>query len=155
MYMTSSLGSLWNSLRNSRPRGTKPTLEELLDPGAAAGRVGAPLAGVRPEPRGRVAARAADAHDHVLELAVAPGRGQRRALHGPDLRPDPDGLEVPGQGLAHRDIWRPRVEIAGVEAVPIARVGEEPPGLRGVEGIRLEELRELQGTRDQGTGWLP
>ncbi len=26
MYMTSSLGSLWNSLRNSRPRATKATL---------------------------------------------------------------------------------------------------------------------------------
>ena len=26
MYMTSSLGSLWNSLRNSRPRATKAML---------------------------------------------------------------------------------------------------------------------------------
>src|SRR6266545_4032723 len=127
-------------------------LEEILDLGDDAGRVGAALADVRLEPRGRIAAGAGDADDGVLELAVAPGRGQGRALHGPDLRSNPDGLEVPGQSLAHRDIGRPRVEIAGVEAARIARVGEEPPGLRGVEGIRREELRELQRARDQGAG---
>src|SRR3989442_4832555 len=130
------------------------TLEEILDLGNDAGRIGGPLAGVRLEPRRRIATRAADADDHVFELAVAPGRGQSRALHGPDLRADPDGLEVPGQRLAHRDIGRPRVEITGVEAVRIARVGEEAPGLRGVVGVRLEELRELQRARDQRPGDL-
>src|SRR5256712_4412269 len=128
------------------------TLEEILDLGDDAGRISPTLADVRLEPRGRIATRAADADDHVFELAVAPGRGQSRALHGPDLRADPDSLEVPGQRLAHRDIGRPR--IAGVEAVRIARVGEEAPGLRGVVGVRLEELRELQRARDQRPGDL-
>src|SRR5206468_6416000 len=66
-------------------------LEEILDLGDDAGRVGAALADVGLEPRGRIAARAGDADDHVLELAVAPRRGHGGALHGPDPRPDPDG----------------------------------------------------------------
>src|SRR5213594_4021483 len=65
-------------------------LEEILDLGDDAGRVGAALAHVRLEPRGGVGAGAADADDHVLELAVAPRRGERRPLHAPYLRPDAD-----------------------------------------------------------------
>src|SRR5262249_3441123 len=49
-------------------------LEEILDLGNDAGRVGSALADVRLEPRRRVAAGAADADDDVLELALAPGR---------------------------------------------------------------------------------
>src|SRR4029453_14065030 len=129
-------------------------LVQVLDLGDDAGRVGAALAHVRLEPRGGVGAGAADADDHVLELAVAPRRGERRPLHGPHLRPDADVLEIGRQLFAHREVGRPRVEIARVEAVRVARLGEEPPRLRGVEGIRLEELRELERARDQGAGGL-
>src|SRR5438094_9280348 len=81
-----------------------------------------------------------------------PGTGQcgrYRALHGAEPRLDPDVVEVPAERLAHREVRRPRIEVAGVEAVRIAGLGEEPLGLRGIEGVRLEEARELEHARDQ------
>src|SRR2546422_1051579 len=99
-------------------------------------------------PHGRFSRRssggAGDADDHVLELLLAPRRGHRRALHGPEARPDADGLEVGGQRLAHREVGRPRVEVAGVEAARIAGLGEELLGLLRVVGGRFEGARELE-----------
>src|SRR5262245_39529703 len=50
-------------------------LEEILDVGHDAGRVDAVLADVGIEPGRRVAARAGDADDYVLELLLAPRAG--------------------------------------------------------------------------------
>src|SRR5262249_35050867 len=60
-------------------------LEEILALGQDAGRVDAALRHVGLEPRGRVARRARDAHDHVLELLLAPGGGHGGTFHRPDL----------------------------------------------------------------------
>ena len=129
-------------------------LEEILDVRHHAGGIDAALADVRLEPRGRIAAGARDADDDILQLLLAPGGGHGRALHGPELRADTDVEQIPGQRLAHREVRRPRIEVARVEAVRIAGLGEEFLGLRGIERIGLEEPRELERARDEGAGRL-
>src|SRR5688572_3370876 len=110
-------------------------LGEILDVGHDAGRVDAALAHVRLEPRGRVAARARDADDHVLELLFPPRGGHGRALHRDDAGLDPDLLHVRRERLAHREVRRPRIEVARVEAVRESRLREQLLRPRGIEGV--------------------
>jgi hypothetical protein len=124
-------------------------LEEVLDLGDDAGGVDAILAHVRFQPRGRVAAGAGDADDHVLQFLLAPRRRQGRALQRAHPGFDPDVLEVGDERLAHRVVRGPRGEVAGVEPVRVACLGQQLLRARLVVGIGLEELAELQHARDQ------
>ena len=99
------------------------------------------------EARGRVAAGAGDADDHVLELLLAPRGGQGGALHGAHPGPDADRLQVAGDRLAHREVGRERVEVAGVEAVGVAGLGEELLGPRRIVGIAARRQRENSSVR--------
>src|SRR5262249_43390775 len=58
-------------------------------------------------------------------------------------------LEIRGQRFAHREVRRPWIKVAGIEAVRIAGLGEEPPGLRRIVRVGLEEAGELEGTGDE------
>jgi hypothetical protein len=46
------------------------------------------------------------------------------------------------------------MQLAGVEAVGIARFDQELLGLLGAERIRLDRQRELEGARDEASGGL-
>src|SRR5262249_5103663 len=129
-------------------------LEQVLDVRHDAGRVDTRLADVGFQPRAGVAAGAGDADDDVLELLLAPGGGHGRPLHRANLATDAHRLEVRGQRLAHREVGWPGVEVSGVDPVGVAGLGEELLGFSWIVGIRLEDARELQGTRDEGASGL-
>src|SRR3989442_8210694 len=130
------------------------TLEQVLDLRNDAGRVRAFLADVRLQARGGVARRPRDAHDQILELLLSPGGREGRPLHDPDARLDADRLEIGGERFAHRRVRRPRVEVAGVESVGIARLRHELLGSRGIERGWLERFRELERAGDDAAGRL-
>src|SRR6266487_5764332 len=113
-----------------RVRLPRLALEQVLDLGDHAGRVDAVLADIGFEPGGRVAAGARDADNHVLQLLLAPCGRHGRALHGANPGADADILQIPGERLAHREVGRPGIEIARVEAAGIAGLGEQALGLR-------------------------
>ena len=54
------------------------------------------------------------------------------------LRADAHRAEVVGDGLAHRGERRQRRQVAGVEAVGVAGLGEQPLGLRRIVRIGLD-----------------
>ena len=90
----------------------------------------------------------------ISPVSLCSRHAVRNALHGPDLRPDAHGLEIAGQGLAHGVVGRERVELAGVEAVRIAGLGQELLGLPGLIGRRLEGQGELEAPGDDAARQL-
>src|SRR5262245_8421676 len=109
--------------------------EEPVDVGITSVRVDAGPSGERLDPGGGVSVDPADGVDEILELLVLEGLEEPGALQGPELRPDPGGLQVVDGGLARtrgRDI---APEIAGVEALRIPGLGQELLGPGGIVGV--------------------
>src|SRR3989475_8900056 len=106
------------------------------------------------QPRGRVARRARDPEQDPVQRLLPPRGLEGRALHRLDPRPDPDGLEIAGQRLAHREVGREGVEVARVEAVRIAGLGEELLRPLRVVARWIEGQRELEAPRDDTAGRL-
>ena len=121
--------------------------EEVVDLGQRAVGVDAALGRVRLQPRGGVAHDGGDVHDDPAQLLLAPRREECRALHRAHPGLDADGLQITDDGLAHRVVGREGIEVARVEAVRIAGLGEQLLGVRGVVGGRLHGDRELEDAR--------
>ena len=79
-------------------------------------------------------------------------RVEGRALHLPHADADADGVQVVQRGLGHRREARDRREVAGVEAVRIAGLGEELLGLLRVVGVRRHLEREVHHARHDDAG---
>ena len=105
-------------------------------------------------PRGGVAVERARADTHALELLGLERREIGGALHRPHLRPDADGAEIPDDRLAQAEVRGQLVKLAGVEAVGVARLGEQLLRARRVVRVRLERQRELEGARHEVAGGL-
>ena len=88
-------------------------------------------------------AGAGGAHEEIAELLVAPGGEQGGALHRAHARADADRPEVVGDGLAHRVVGRERRELARVEAVGEAGLGQQRLGALRVVGIGRDRQGEL------------
>src|SRR5207245_8449620 len=116
-----------------------------VDVGIAAVRVGAVARHDLRHPRGRVAVEAAAADAHTLELLRSPRREEGGPLHRPHLELDPEAADIVHDGFAPRKERRRHVELPRVEAVRVAGLGQELPGLRGIVGCRLDGQRELAG----------
>src|SRR5262245_34152642 len=104
------------------------------------------------ESRGRVAKGAAAALDDVPELFLAVRAEERRALERAQLRADADGLQVVLQGLRDIRIRHVARVVAGLEAGGVARLGEQPLGLRRFIGGRRRLPEELEDVRDDAVG---
>src|SRR5262249_11707853 len=85
-----------------------------------------------------------DAHAQTLELLARERGPVRGALHRAHPGLYSDRLKVVGDRFAGREIGRPRVEVAGVEAVRVARLGEQLLCLGRIMRIWLELERELE-----------
>src|SRR5437660_11473882 len=129
-------------------------LEEVVDLGQRAVRIEAALGEERLEPRRRVAGRAGRADQEPLQLLLVPGGHERRALHCAHPGADPDALEIAADGLGQRRVGRERREVTRVEAVGIARLGQELLGALGIERRRLDLQREVEFRRDESSGGL-
>ena len=101
---------------------------------------------------GRVAVGRVDADADPFQLLLQPRRLERRALHRDDPGLDADGPEIGADRLPHRVVGRIRIQIAGVEAVGVARLGQQLLGLRRIVGIGLERERELELARHHAAG---
>src|SRR5262249_14989912 len=75
------------------------------------------------------------------------------ARHRAQPRLDADRREVVGDGLAGREIGRPRIKVATLEAVRVAGLGQQLFGLRGIVGMGLERQRKLEAGRHDIAGW--
>src|SRR5262249_56032453 len=78
----------------------------------------------------------------------------RGALEGPERRLDARGQEVVEGGLRRRAGRDIAPEIAGLEALRIARLGEELPGPGGFVRVHRRRPVELEGGRDDASGDL-
>src|SRR2546421_325709 len=94
-------------------------LEQIVDFGQRAVRVGAALGEKRLEPRGGVARRACRADEESRQLLLSPRGEKGGALHHPHRGADPDGLEIAADRLPQRRVGRQRRESTCVEAVRI------------------------------------
>src|SRR5262249_49960058 len=99
-----------------------------------------------------VAGHGIDAHADALELLAGPRGIERRPLHPAQARSDPDGAQVGDDRLARGEVRRPRMEIAGVEAVGIAGFGEQLLGFRRIVRMRLQRNREFERAWDDIAG---
>src|SRR5207237_6607375 len=88
--------------------------------------------------RGGIPGRPESTEHHTLELALAPAREERRALHRADARLDPDRRQVAGDRLAYGVVWRRDGEVPAVKAARMAGLGQQPPRLRRVVRIGLD-----------------
>ena len=123
-------------------------LEEIVDLGQRAVGVDAVL--------GRRTARAAPPRcrprrwrrsTRPVQLLLAPAGHEGGALHRPHAASDADGLRIAADRLAQRGVGRQRGEIAGVEAVGVAGLGQE---LLGPRGIVARAARSAARTRRCG-----
>src|SRR5207245_6850083 len=129
-------------------------LEKVVNLRQRAVRIEAALGEERLEPRRRVAGRAGRADQEPLQLLLVPGGHERRALHCAYAGVDPDALEIAADGLGQRRVGRERREVTRVEAVGIARLGQELLGALGIERRRLDLQREVELRRDESSGGL-
>ena len=100
------------------------------------------------DPRGGIAERAAAALDEVLQFLVAESLEEGRALERPDLRPDAGGLEVVDRRLRHVDERRVDEVVAGVEAVRVPGLGQEPSGAGGIIRVTRRLPVEVEARGD-------
>src|SRR5438093_658839 len=100
-------------------------LVERVDVRVAAIRVGAGAGDVLRDPRRGVAIGRRRADAEPAQLLGLQRRGIGGALHRPHLQPDPDGPEIAHDRFAHREVGRQLMQLSGVEAIGIARFGQE------------------------------
>src|SRR5262245_54200951 len=104
------------------------------------------------EPGRRVSPGSVEPHDHALELLLAPGGEQRGPLQRSDASANADRSEITGERLTHRVERRIRIEVAGIESIREAGLGQEVFGLGGIVGWRFEREREFEAPRDDRAG---
>src|SRR5713226_9511132 len=129
-------------------------LEQRVDVGIAAVDIGASLDDESFKPGGGVAERAALALDEVLEALLRIALEEGRPLERPELGPDADLLDVVEHGLGQAGVRAVAVEFAGVEALRVARFGQQSPGLRRIvwRGRRLPVV--FEDVRNDAAGEL-
>src|SRR5256886_3849227 len=123
-------------------------LEERIDLRIAAVDIGTAGDDEGLQARRRVAKRAARRVREVLVLLVAVAGPVRGALDRPQLGPDAELLQIVRDRLLHVRVRDVQVVFAGVEAVGVARLGQELLGLRGIERIGRRLPVEIEGARN-------
>src|SRR5712691_4581883 len=129
-------------------------LKQRVDVGIAAVDIGASLDDESLKPGGGVAERAALTLDEILEALLRIAFEEGRPLERPELGPDADLLDVVEHGLGQAGVRAVAVEFAGVEALRVARFGQQSPGLRRIvcRGRRLPVV--FEDVRNDAAGEL-
>src|SRR5712691_2938650 len=86
-----------------------------------------------------------------MRVAALPAGAPGGALHRAQARPDAHRLKVVADRLGQREERGKWSNLAGVEAVRIAGLGQELLGPGGVVGRRLEGPREFETPWDEPT----
>src|SRR5207245_7269654 len=97
-----------------------------------------------------VPAGAVQTHDDAFELPFAPGGEEGRPLQRTDPRADADRLQIAGERLAQGDEWRIWIEVAGIEPVRVAGLGQELLRPGWIVRRRIDGERELEAPRNDG-----
>ena len=126
--------------------------EEPVDVGIAAVHVRPSGGHEGLEPRGRVAERTAGPLHDVAELLLAIAAEERRALERSQPGADADGLQVVLHGFGNVGVRHVAGIVAGVEAVGIAGLGEQPLRLRRIVDGRRRLPEELEDVGDDAVG---
>ena len=123
-------------------------LEKPVDVGIAPIDVGATRSDERFDPGGGVAEGTAADLDQVLEFLLGEPPVESGPLHGPELDPDADGMEVVDDGFADERARRVTEILSRVKAVRVTSLDEKSPGPDGIVRVPRRLPVELEARGD-------